>query len=80
MRKLIKRRKKEIKFIQNRLDFFGDDWRNAPVEEDIKPDIKPIFLASQIKIEKGGWVFFYINKKVKLYSSDFSKNRAYRKN
>lgn len=51
---MVKRRKVECKFIMDRLDSHGDDWRNAPaLEQDIKPDISNLIKPPAIKVEKG---------------------------
>ncbi|XP_044734008.1 HMG1/2-like protein [Chrysoperla carnea] len=54
IKKMVKRRKVECKFIMDRLDSHGDDWRNAPApEQDIKPDISNLIKPPTIKVEKG---------------------------
>lgn len=51
MKKQLHRRQKEIKFLQNRLDSHGDDWRNVPIEEDVKPVVSTLPSVT-IKTEK----------------------------
>lgn len=53
VKKLLNRVQKEVKFLQNRLDMHGDDWRNATVEEDVKPPLPSLVPSITIKTEKG---------------------------
>lgn len=65
-----------MKYLQERLDYFGDDWRNATIETDVKPDVKdvkPVIPATQtqstsIKTEKSKICYIsYKKTRLKLF-------------
>lgn len=61
VKKLLSRRKKEVKYLQERLDAHGDDWRNAPAETDVKQDAKPNIQNAQTSnatVKSGKGVLF----------------------